>query len=128
MRCFPGDSFWHNILHAWHNYNYYEPQNADKVMQECIWYNSSIRVRNRPLPKIPQCGIQKINDLRQGDRFVTYMELCNKVPGLQEKMSWLELHAIISAIPEYWKFLLKSPNLHDDHVLKIDQIANNKVS
>ena len=44
--CFPGKSFWHSLLHMWHEYNYSEPQNGTRVGDQYIWFNSLIRIKN----------------------------------------------------------------------------------
>ena len=47
--CFPGNSFWHSLLHMWHEYNYHEPQNAQKICNELVCFNSHIRIQNKPI-------------------------------------------------------------------------------
>ena len=44
-----GSSFWHQLVHAWHDYSYHEPQSGDSVREQLIWGNSMIRVGNKPV-------------------------------------------------------------------------------
>ena len=41
---FPGNTFWHSLLHLWHSYSYHEPQNSETVLSQSIYYNSMIVV------------------------------------------------------------------------------------
>ena len=46
---FNGNSFWHSLIHMWHEYSYHEPQNKIKVLKQNIWYNSLIKTQGKPL-------------------------------------------------------------------------------
>ena len=48
---FAGDSFWHKLAHAWHDYNYHEPQNRNTVLCQSIYWNSHVLIENRPVEK-----------------------------------------------------------------------------
>ena len=52
-RCFPGTSFWHKLLHAWHSYSHREPQGQNTVREEVVWYNSFIKIGGNPVKPLP---------------------------------------------------------------------------
>ena len=35
-KAFPGNGFWHSILHAWHKYNFYEPHSGNNVLRDSV--------------------------------------------------------------------------------------------
>ena len=112
---FPGESFWHGLLYAWFDYSFHEPQSSEDVLNECIWYNSGIKVQGRPVKNLVTHEVQKIRDLRKDDRFLTYMELCQNHPGVRDQLSWIQYYSIIAAIPDRWKFYLNNsvnPSIH----------------
>ena len=111
---FPGSSFWHRLLHSWHDYNYHDPQNLDKVKQECLTANSHIRVRGQPVTstKWIDAGIKTIADIVDDKgAFLDYLSVMNKYTP---DCSWLDYTALVSAIPGHWKFFLRTPDLIDD--------------
>ena len=125
-KIFHGQGFWHSIVHAWHKYNYSEPQNAAKVMEQCIWYNSHIQIENQPVTgPISMLYIKDFWNFRL-NRFHKFSEL---KPEDQKCLSWLLYRSIISAIPALWKFYLNTPGLLADAISKYAMLQNmHKVS
>ena len=46
---YPGTSFWHKMLHIWHDFNGNNPQNREKVLEQNLAHNSYVRVKNKPI-------------------------------------------------------------------------------
>ena len=108
---FPGSSFWHAILHAWHGYSYHEPQNGDKVKEQIIWYNSMVKIGGKLLQVRPTNGsLHTVGQMWDKNHFKAYAAI-KKEYGVS--MSWYEYHSLISVIPDTWKFFLKTPDLVD---------------
>ena len=76
------------------------------ILQERLWYNSNIKIQNKLL--IPETNDDlniKVRDLFNGSgTLIKYNDFC---AVYSYKPSWLKYRQILSAIPEYWKKVLK---------------------
>ena len=70
-KIFAGNSFWHQIVHEWHEYSKFYPQNADSVKEEVIWYNRNIKIKGAPvyMSKLHRAGILTRMLLSIGSRY-----------------------------------------------------------
>ena len=72
-------TFWSDVLQAWCEVHYHEPQMREEVETQIIWYNSHIRITDKMVP-LPKNGtILTISDIRYENRFMTYFEFNRKV-------------------------------------------------
>ena len=46
---FETNSFWGQVLLAWGRLNRHKPQNGKEVLKQFIWYNSNVRIKNKPV-------------------------------------------------------------------------------
>ena len=97
---------------AWCKYRYEIPNGGTQIINQVIWYNSHIRVNNKPIfyNSWYQKGIIQIRDIYNAGQhhFYTFQELHNLYgPGLL----FLDLFTIIAGIPPAWKQELI--NYHD---------------
>ena len=88
---------------AWCDYNYEENSACDQV----LWYNSGILIENKPVFWLRpfQKGLLRVSQLFENKRLISVGEAKQKF-GLE----FLELHALISAIPDRLKELIKNDN------------------
>ena len=119
-RWFVGNTFWHNIIHLWHEYSYHDPQNDISVQNQIICYNSEIKIDNKPMSH-ERWKTCTVGDIWDGEEFLQVNEMYVKL-GI--KCNWLERKSLCNAIPSHWKFFLKTPNLIDDHIQKFVLINN----
>ena len=119
-RFFPGNSFWHQILHAWHEYSFYNPQSGNKVGKQIVWYNSMVKINGKVLHTNRKngslCTIGQLWDENRFKTFATVQRECNF------NRPWYYYRSLISAIPDTWKFLLKTPDLVDSQMEKFEMV------
>ena len=120
---FPGDGFWPALLRTWHAFHHNVPQNKENVLKQPLCYNSYIRMQGRPFIKRSDDQIRNICHVWSGEDFYKFHELKRMYPTT--KWTWLEYLGIVTAIPDTWKFYLKTPGLIDCTVDKYDMICSN---
>ena len=107
-KLFSCHNFWGKLMQTWCSYNYYEPQNANVVSGQLIWYNSLIKKNGKIFKNLidSKAGLNYVEQLwcAEQNRFYSFDEIkkCFDI-----KMTWLEYASLIDAIPDYWKFLLR---------------------
>ena len=118
--------FWACVFGNWCHANYLEPQNAQAVLSQVLWWNSLIRIGGKPsyYKKASINNIMYVKDIWEINRFYTFEEICLKYGDC---MTWLEYNSLIAAIPNYWKYLLNTPNLIDTQ-LSLWDISKGKAS
>ena len=115
---FPGDSFWHSLVHTWHEYNYYKPQNDQNVCDQILYYNSNIKINGKLIREGSMGDMRRIGQIFESGRFLTYLEIIGKLKNLGSRFSWLKYKSVITAIPGNWKYFLLTPGLIDSHIPK----------
>ena len=127
---FPGGSFWHGIVHDWHEYNHHDPQSQEHVLNQWLAMNSAIKVNKKVLGDTffvkddsnIAWKIRDIYDVVKGE----FRPISEIETRFALRIKWLEYKATINAIPNHWKFFLKSENCIDNTVSKYEMIANQK--
>ena len=109
------NDFWAQVLQAWAEIHYQDPQTDSDVLNQIIWMNSNITMNNKPIlwRRWFQTGILRIEDLwyPEGTRFLTREELSEKY-GVY--INWLDLESLKNAIPVLWRsFLNEGTVFHD---------------
>lgn len=98
------DSFWRDVLLAWAETYVQIIDSPTKIATQIIWYNSMIRIRNKPIyfEKAAAAGILFIyniwNPIQR--RFFNFQEIL-QIYG-QDSISFLDYYGILSAIPRNW--------------------------
>ena len=103
------DPFLKEIIQCWTKFNY-KDDNLD-FASTYIWYNSHIRIENRPFfyRSWLSAGIKEIRDLLDNDQnFLSYNAFIDKY---SIKTNYLEYHKVISAVAHYKK--VHSTAYHD---------------
>ena len=103
------DPFLKEIIQYWTKFNY-KDDNLD-FASTYIWYNSHIRIENRPFfyRSWLSAGIKEIRDLLDNDQnFLSYNAFIDKY---SIKTNYLEYHKVISAVAHYEK--VHSTAYHD---------------
>ena len=81
------DSFWRQVLEAWSELNFKEPQNRNQVENQFLWFNSNLRINNSPFFWLHwySAGIRTLRDLLgiRGDLFPlkTFLLAGGQEPG-----------------------------------------------
>ena len=124
-KMFPGTSYWHDLLHEWHGYNFNEPQNREKVLDQVMFYNSHILCNKTPITskKCISQGVTKIESLWNSNRIYKFDKF-EIIYG--NVLNWLEFSSLVSAIPDQWLFFLKTPNLIDEEITRYDWLKDKK--
>ena len=79
LRC--ENLFWTDVLRIWLKVNYEAPISNQQVKEQVIWFNSNIKVDNKPFifRKWYENGISQIKDLLDDEgNFLSYRQLANK--------------------------------------------------
>ena len=102
--------FWQNVLENWSEINFNDPISGDQVRQQILWFNSNIRIEEKPvlfnnwLVK----GIVKIIDLLNEDnQFLSYSDFTCKY---NFKPAFTEYYGLLKSIPIQWKRWIKDEN------------------
>ena len=72
ISCFT-PSFWWDVLYAWSIYNYVHEPKSGEILTQHLWYNSRIRVANKPIPLVNafKDGLQYLVQLVDSEKGVT---------------------------------------------------------
>ena len=84
---FPGNDFWHSILHMWHRYASHEPTSVQMVKNQYVMYNSNLKVENNVITNQVFDVHIVIGDIWNGERYKTFNEFCETNWGV----TWLFL-------------------------------------
>ena len=102
MSLLPFQSFWGDVLMAWCDLYFHQPDGWCDVMTQTIWYNSHIRAGNTPIPPIQawvEEGLWYVRDLLDdGMQLMTWRVFSLKFP----RIKWFEYVQITQAIPRHW--------------------------
>ena len=106
-------SFWWEVLIAWCEINYHDPQTKSQVLQQMLWRNSNIKIKGKTVcwRKWVEQGIYYIEDI-WGKNAQTL------------GVNWLELYNLSSAIPPYWVVLLKKLDMGEKGTPMYDQLLS----
>ena len=108
---FPRDTFWRNLLIIWCRNNFRKPENKAEVKDEILWYNSLLRIDNKPVcyKKWLKAGITRIQDITtEAGQFLSHEQVQSTY---NIKIPFTEYWGVILSIPEVWKEML----LQEDH-------------
>ena len=94
--------FWSNVLKSWSKIHYHIPSTKTEVLNEIIWYNTNIRISNKPIlwEKWFKKGILKVGDII--DEEGNWRDMSNL------ESNWLETHMIRNAIPKEWVEIIQN--------------------
>ena len=128
---FPMQNFWVDVLKCWAKFSNVMPIEKTAVLQQQLWYNSSICVNELPVfyEKWSAQGVNKISDLlNEKFEWKTFNEMKETIPG----MYITDYYGILDAIPTAWKELLKQDSQeasNDEQMTVLENVANysNKV-
>ena len=120
-RIFPGDSFWHKLLHMWHGYNYHQPQNSVMVKKQLLLCNSHIQLGGKPIPphRSGMGTMATVGQLWENKHFINYEQAKAKY---DLSITWYMYMSLIAAIPQYWKFCLSTQDLAGEMTTKEESI------
>lgn len=114
--------FWKNVLAAWCEFNYkcLNPTTVEEVMNSQLWFNSSIRIGNKPIynDQLFQAGIATIRDLLSEEgKFLDFDALKQKY---DVNINFIFYLGIISAIPKTWKQIIRTHFNTHQHAMARD--------
>ena len=104
------DKFYDQLFLTWSELRTHEPTDNEQVCREIIWYNSNIRIANKPIyyKKWEDSGINFIQDiLNEQGAFAKKDYLENKYHIV---IKFLEYQSLLAAIPAKWKKIIKKSN------------------
>ena len=114
-----GSQLQYDMCKNWCELNYQKPAGLQDLVLQPLWYNSNIRVANRPhhVRKSIMSEIKTVQDIlhHSGNRWLTRQEVNQKYPTVQ--FTFMDHATLISAIPKIWLRLLtinsnKKESLH----------------
>ena len=104
----PRKSFWKDVLIAWCSINFKSPVNLDEIENTILWYNSDIRIQNKPIfyKKCYKNGITFVKDiLNENKRFMSYTEFVARFGNV---LTFTEYYGILESIPQSWKRIIRN--------------------
>ena len=105
------NKFWKSILEAWADVNFSSPQTVAQIANQVLWYNSHIRIANRPVvyKAWEDLGIHYYKDIceENSGRIRSYEQL-QAIYG--ENIKEMEYNSLVSAIPGEWKKVTEGYN------------------
>ncbi len=110
----PRESFWKDVLFAWCSISFKSPVNLDEIKNTILWYNSEIRIENKPVfyKKCHNNGMTCIRDiLNENKSFMSYPEIVTKFGNV---ITFTQYYGILEAIPVIWKRTIR--NDQGDHI------------
>ena len=122
--CKPNE-FWKCVMEAWCEYNFHTVDEINKMLHQRIWFNSHIRVNDKPIfyKTLMDKGIMEIMDIIDVNTndFYTYEQLTQT---FNVKIPFVDYFSLIDAIPRTWKQMLKSQpiELSTEVAFPIDEI------
>ena len=96
------NSFWREILECWCEFNYLDHENPNA--EQCtLWYNSNIRIANKPVfyKKYSELGMNYYKDLLDTNGKIYNFDTLSHKYGLHGNV--LHYHSLVAAIPLHWK-------------------------
>ena len=95
------ESFWRDVLECWLYCNYKMPETEEDILNQVIWYNSYIRVANRPIfiKKAFQEGLKTFSSLVD----LSGKQIKPELICAMYNIDILSYYNIWSAIPKNWK-------------------------
>ena len=96
--------FWEDVLWSWASYNYYNNQNTGNQL---IWYNSNIRIANKPFFWKDQFmrGLLYVHQLFENQQYKSEDQVLREY-----NLSVLSYNSLKSAIPVEWRsYFLSTP-------------------
>ena len=102
--------FWTNVLEAWAKVNFKVPTSKAEVMNQCIWYNSCLKIGGCSFfwPKVYKSGLQKVEQIFNGGQLLDY-----ESARLEFKITVMQWNSLISTIPKTWKELMLQDEIID---------------
>ena len=101
-------TFWYDVMTAFCTFNFKEPSGIKDILNQNIWYNSFIKIKNCPvyIQEWSEKGVKRINDLLDDNgQWLTHIELENI---FKVKLAVMQHNSIVSAIPKDWKKCIKN--------------------
>ena len=94
------ENFWCHMLFAWCKINYRNPQSCDEMLEQCIWFNSNIKVGGKVIKwkHWIDKDIMVIKDLLNCEGA--------RLSAQELNVNWLELETISNNFPPVWKLWL----------------------
>ena len=114
------NKFWQYVMSVWFNVSCIKPKDRNMVGNQLVWYNSEIRIDNKPIfhKKLYQAGLKTISDiLDRTNNFLNFEEFSRKF-GIKDYCIYA---GIIASIPDKWKQLLNvdEENYEDNLYMKL---------
>ena len=116
-------NFWSQVLLVWAEVNHKFPQNKAQVLEEIIWFNSSIKINGTMIhwPNWICNGIIFIEDLLLPNGSFKDIIMLNTEP-----VNWLSFEQLKSAIPKVWKAMLLETHLGNPEPKLIKKLGARK--
>ena len=95
--------FWKEIVQIWCNFNFAKPETLNDIKIQVIWYNSCIRIQQKPIfyKQWYENGILTIADvLDDQGSFLDFDGFCRKYPNV--KTNFLTYLSVLQAVPKEW--------------------------
>ena len=96
--------FWRDVIRSWCIYNYKPIDESIQLTGEQLWFNSYIKINNKPIFYRPlyQAGIRHISDIIDNQGAILPADEILRKYDLSHKYL-LIVNGIIAAVPQNWK-------------------------
>ena len=99
------ESFWYGVGVAWCKFNYSEVETYEAVINQLLWYNSSIKIGGSLvfIKELHTAGINTVGNLLTNNQWTCWEQLCNIN---DVRITWLEYQGLLDAVPHRWKRII----------------------
>ena len=113
-----------DVMLAWSKINYRTPTSKKDVLNQILWYNSHIKIRNSTLflKRWYTSGIVRIQQIWDDGRFKTCNELVREYGNV---INIIDLTNITQAIPKEWLLVIKKEVSTDVNLAAVDLVQSN---
>ena len=122
------DSFWADVLFLWCKYDYNESQQVPHPGNQIIWFNSSVRISDKPIfyQNWFNQGVIRLKDMQhETGRMLTFQEFSRKYNILT---NFLEYQGVVAAIPKTWRNKMQQIENSDITLLQTIKLASKPTS
>lgn len=100
-----------NLIQCWCDYRYKEPTSLEEILSEAIWFNSFIKVNNKPVfyNNLYQHGVKYVSNMFDEYGIPYNFEQFQRKYNVT--MNFVTYMGLLSAIPKVWKVKLMINNI-----------------
>ena len=116
--------FWGQVFMYWCEFNFHEPQTNTAILQQKLWFNSHLRINNKPIfwKKWVTAGVTTVEDIINTEQDKSFKSLRSLRDQYGLVTSWLEYQQIKNCLPDNWKKTIKIVKEENSKISNIESL------